>query len=362
MSKINFVIACGGTGGHLFPGLAVAEVLKDRGHEVLLFVSRKEIDRTALKDYPWLRSQSLPVVGMPPILSLGMIGFIKEFFSSVLQCLEIYKNNKPSCILAMGGFTAAPPVIAGWLKKIPSVVHDSNAIPGKANRFVARFVSVVALGLEACKSAFPHKKVEITGTPVRKLLRVQGGKNYATFGLDPEKKTILVMGGSQGASGINNAVVGLAGLFDESYKNQWQIVHLTGASESQKIINQYETLGVTAYVAPFSHQMGELYMITDLAISRSGAASITELSCFGIPALLIPFPFAAEDHQTKNAKIYEKAGAAKMIPQNEATPQRLLDEMNFIMQNHTRFSEQSRLLFIDEAEVKVANLMESLCR
>ncbi len=359
---MSFVIACGGTGGHLFPGLAVAEVLKDRGHDVLLFVSSKEIDRLALKNHGWLRAESLPVTGMPSIFSLKLIGFIKGFFISLFKCLSIYKKEKPACILSMGGFTAAPPVIAGWIKRIPALVHDSNAIPGKANRLVSHFVTKVLLGLDACKGYFPRKPVEITGTPLRKSLTGSRQKNHGQFGLNAEKKTILVMGGSQGAGGINEIVLKTLPLLNEAQKRQWQFLHITGAQDEMKARGLYEKSGVQSFVSAFSHEMGELYILADVAISRSGAASMTELSFFGIPTLFIPYPYAAEDHQTRNARVFEKAGAALLVSQAEATPQKMIDVINELLNQHDKFSQNARGLFIENAEVKVADVMETLCR
>jgi len=340
----------------------VAEVLKDRGHEVTLFISSKEIDRLALKDYPGLHAVSLSVVGLPPIFSLRMITFIKGFISSIFKCLSIYQTDAPSCILSMGGFTAAPPVIAGWLKGVPSIVHDSNAIPGKANVLVSRFVSKVVLGLDECRSYFPHKPVEITGTPLRKSLKSATEKHYEYFGLNPLKKTILVMGGSQGAGGINEAVLKVLPIMNEAQKREWQFIHITGSKDESKVREIYSKTGVVAFLAPFSHEMGEMYRVADIAISRSGAASMTELSFFGIPAVFIPYPYAAEDHQTKNARIFERAGAAQLVSQEEATPQKLVDDINKLLSHHDEFSKKARALFVEDAEIKVANVMEALCR
>lgn len=359
---MNFVIACGGTGGHLFPGLAVAEALKERGHDVLLFVSSKEIDRVALKDYPWLKAEKLSVTGMPGLLSPKIFGFVWRFFSSLCKCLQIYRGIRPACVLSMGGFTAAPPVLAGWMRGIPGVVHDSNAIPGKANLLVARFSSKVALGLDVCKKFFPGKSVEITGTPVRKSLKDTAQIALSDYGLTEGKKTILVMGGSQGAGGINEAILRMLPLLGAEHPDQWQFIHLTGPQDEQRAREAYQKAGVKAFVAAFSGQMGALYRLADVAVSRSGAASMTELSFFGIPTLFIPYPHAADDHQRANAQVFVGAGAALMLTQHEASGERVMGRLESLLEKHDEFSKNARALFIENAEVRVADVMEDLCR
>ena len=149
------VIACGGTGGHLFPGLAVAETLKERGHEVLLFVSEKEIDTVALKGHPEFRFEKLPSVGMPSMLSPAFVRFLRRSYESLGYCRATYRKFRPSVVLGMGGFTATAPIIAGRQLKLPTFIHESNAIPGRANKFTARFATRVLLGFKACATHFP---------------------------------------------------------------------------------------------------------------------------------------------------------------------------------------------------------------
>lgn len=313
------VIACGGTGGHLFPGLAVAETLKERGHEVLLFVSEKEIDTLALKAHPEFRSEKLPSVGMPSMLSPAFVRFLRRSWESLGTCRTTYRKFRPSVVLGMGGFTATAPILAGRQLKLPTFIHESNAIPGRANKFTARFASRVLLGFEACASHFPGRDCVVTGTPVRRNLGspLERSKALAAFGLAADRPTLLVMGGSQGATGINQTLFKCAPLLKTQ---SLQIIHLTGDKDDRLAAANYQREEIPHYVAPFHHRMEEALSAADLVVSRAGAASLSELSQFGLASILIPYPFATDDHQTHNAQVFVRAGAAELQPEQSIVP------------------------------------------
>ncbi len=313
------VIACGGTGGHLFPGLAVAETLKERGHEVLLFVSEKEIDALALKAHPEFRSEKLPSVGMPSMLSPAFIRFLRRSYESLGSCRTTYRKFRPAVVLGMGGFTATAPIIAGRQLKLPTFIHESNAIPGRANKFTARFVTRVLLGFQACATHFPKRDCVVTGTPVRRNLGSPLDRTaaLAAFRLEPGLRTLLVMGGSQGASGINQTLFKCAPLLK---KQPLQIIHFTGERDDRLAAANYQREDIPHYVAPFHHRMEEALSAADLVISRAGAASLSELSQFGLASILIPYPFATDDHQTSNARVFVDAGAAELQPEQAISP------------------------------------------
>jgi UDP-N-acetylglucosamine--N-acetylmuramyl-(pentapeptide) pyrophosphoryl-undecaprenol N-acetylglucosamine transferase len=240
----------------------------------------------------------------------------------------------------MGGFTSTAPILAGRKRKIPTFVHESNAIPGKANRLNGRLVDCVLLGFEECRKFFSKARCEITGTPVRATLaeKLPKEKALAAFNLTPERKTLLVMGGSQGAHGINRALSeALAALKTLPL----QVIHLAGAQDEKMLREAYQAAAIPAFVAPFHHRMEEAYSAADLAISRSGAASVTELSHFALPAILIPYPFAAEDHQTFNARIFDRAGAAVLLPESEAKSETLVAKIRWFLDDPSRLSEMS---------------------
>lgn len=313
------VIACGGTGGHLFPGLAVAETLKERGHEVLLFVSEKEIDALALKAHPEFRSEKLPSVGMPSMLSPAFVRFLRRSWESLGTCRHTYRKYRPAVVLGMGGFTATAPILAGRQLKLPTFIHESNAIPGRANKFTARFASRVLLGFGACARHFPSRDCVVTGTPVRRNLGspLDRTQALAAFGLEANRPTLLVMGGSQGATGINQTLFKCAPLLKAQ---ALQIIHLTGDKDDRLAAANYQREEIPHYVAPFHHRMEEALSAADLVISRAGAASLSELSQFGLASILIPYPFATDDHQTHNAQVFVQAGAAELQVEQNIVP------------------------------------------
>ncbi len=315
-----FIIACGGTGGHLFPGLAVAETLHERGHEVLLLVSEKEIDTVALRDHPEFRREKLPSIGMPSVLSPAFPRFLKRGWESLSTCRQLYSRYLPTAILGMGGFTSAAPLLAARIGRIPCFLHESNAIAGRANRLAARWTDAVLLGLQACESSFLGRKCIITGTPVRRDLGTLLPKEEAraAFGLDPVTPTLLVMGGSQGAAGINQLLFRAASHFKGL---PLQVIHLTGERDDNLALLNYQREGIRAHARAFHHRMSEAYSAADLVVSRAGAASLSELSQFGLPSILIPFPFAADRHQHRNAEAFRDAGAAELIEERSADPE-----------------------------------------
>ena len=273
---MNAVIACGGTGGHLFPGLAVAEVLQARGHEVLLFISEKEVDTLAVEGRTEFRYEKLPTVALPSPFSPAILAFVRRFNDSLSLCRAIFRKFQPHVVLGMGGFTSTAPVLAGRMRGVATFIHESNAIPGKANRHTARFVRAVLLGFKECAEFFPKAHTEFTGTPIRSSLRrIDRNEALEKFGLVPGIPTLLVMGGSQGASGINQALIkampSLQGL-------SLQVIHLSGSRDARLLEDNYRRENIPARVVAFQHQMEEVYSAADLVIARAGASSLAEFS------------------------------------------------------------------------------------
>jgi UDP-N-acetylglucosamine--N-acetylmuramyl-(pentapeptide) pyrophosphoryl-undecaprenol N-acetylglucosamine transferase len=336
---MNAVIACGGTGGHLFPGLAVAEVMRERGHEVLLFVSEKEVDVLVLKQHPEIAVEKLPIIGMPSPFSPAILGFVRRFNESLARCRAIYGRFKPQVVLGMGGFTSAAPVLAGKLRGVPTFIHESNAIPGKANKLTARIVRAVLLGFKECAPFFPKVKTEVTGTPIRtELHRIERRLAREKLGLDDGTTTLLVMGGSQGATGINHAIIkSLPALKAAAL----QVIHLTGAREEKLVLENYRRANVPGFVAAFHYQMEELYSAADFVVARSGGASLAEIAAFSLPAILIPFPYAADDHQSRNADIFTKAGAAILVREAEILDDALARQIRPLIDDPARLRKMS---------------------
>ncbi|MBM3888791.1 MAG: UDP-N-acetylglucosamine--N-acetylmuramyl-(pentapeptide) pyrophosphoryl-undecaprenol N-acetylglucosamine transferase, partial [Verrucomicrobia bacterium] len=206
---MNVAIACGGSGGHLFPGIAVAELLRPRGHRLLLLVSGKDIDRHAINAIPGVEVRSLPAIGMPSWKSpVKFLQFGLRLLQAIRECRGVLGAFKPDVVLGMGGFASVPAGIAAWRAQVPLVIHDSNAVPGRATRFLARFARGIAVSVDEAARFFPGRRVVNTGTPVRSTLRkVPPADARWQLGLDQQRRTILIIGGSQGARGLNNLVL-----------------------------------------------------------------------------------------------------------------------------------------------------------
>jgi len=326
-------IACGGTGGHLFPGLAVAEQLTQRGCAVALLISPKDVDQQAVKSARGLESITLPAVALQ---NRNYFAFAGSFLKSLLAAQKVFRRRKPRAVLAMGGFTAAPPVWVGKDFGAKTFLHESNTIPGRANRLLARFVDEAFVGFPETAARLKARKVTATGTPVRfrfspdAIRRAQDADCRVALGLEPACPTVLVVGGSQGASGLNEMIVSALPLLAE--KN-WQWLHLTGVKDFEKVKAAYAARGIRAAVKPFLAEMDLALGAATAAVSRAGASSLAELAALRLPALLVPFPAAADNHQFYNARALEATGAARLLEQKGATPENIAAAVVELMEN-----------------------------
>ena len=323
--SLRLVIACGGTGGHLFPGIAVAQEAKRRGWETILLISTKKIDALAVQGHEDLRFETIPAIAMPKPWSPKMIGFLRGLWQTRRQCRRLLREFRADAVLGMGGFTSLLPVMAGRKLGLRTFVHDSNAVPGKANRMTARFCDAVLLGLEACARHFPSGKTRVTGTPLRTTLQVpvDAAEARRFFGLRDDRQTILVMGGSQGARGVNRAVIAALPALAAA-ADRVQLLHITGPGDAEMVTPEYaKHPALTVCAVPFCHRMELAYQLADVAVTRSGASSLTELSAFGIPSVLVPYPYAADDHQRRNADVFTQAGAAVAVEEADLADGRL---------------------------------------
>ena len=322
LPKTPFVaIACGGTGGHLFPGIAVAEQLKQRGCDVALLISPKDIDQQAVKSAVGMEVFTLPAVGLQ---NKNYLPFLASFGKSLFAAWKLFHRRRPDAVLAMGGFTSAPPVFAAKDMGAKTFLHESNTIPGRSNRFVSRFVDAAFVGFPEAAARLKSRKTEVTGTPVRPQFspeaKVQNPESSCrtALGLAPELPTVLVVGGSQGARGLNDLVLSALPLLRE--KN-WQWLHLTGAHDFEKVQAAYAANGIKAVVKPFLAEMNLALGAATACVSRAGASSLAEIAAMRLPSLLVPLPTAADNHQFFNATAFEKTGAARLLDQKNSPPE-----------------------------------------
>lgn len=361
---MKIAIACGGTGGHLFPGLAVAEELRQRGHDTLLLVSPKQIDAIALKGAKDQQSHALPGIGWPGFLSPRVFPFVLSLLRSWRECGQVYQDFQPTAVVGMGGFTSAIPLLLGRRLHLPTLIHESNAIPGRVTRFIAPWVNKTLLGFDSCSNYLRRAHCVVTGTPVRRgLERIDRAVAAEKFGLNPALPVVLIMGGSQGAHGINELVLKTLPMW-HAQRDEVQFIHLTGQADVNIAEINYRRQRLTAVVQAFSTEMEHFYSLADVVISRSGAASLTELSHYGLPSVLIPYPAAADDHQSYNARIFERAGAARIMPESKTTAEVLHQAVaELLMKPELRrdMAEASRKLAGEDAAKRVAEEIEASC-
>ncbi len=318
-APLNVIIACGGTGGHLFPGIAVAQQLRSMGHHAVLLISRKEVDADASRKYGDLEFHTVQAIAKPPLLSPRMPGFLWKMLRSYLTCRNIIRREKADVVIGMGGFTSLPPVLAAHRMGLRTYVHDSNAMPGKSNRLTARWCTAVLLGLSEAAEHFPGSRCIVTGTPVREELLHLPDRAQARerLGLPQDRPVILVTGGSQGARNLNSMLI-------EAAKTDPEVHYFVIAGKAD-----YDRVHALADGAPnitvtgFCSDMAAAYAAADGVIARSGASTLTELSMIGKACLLVPFPYAADDHQTCNARVFTSTGAAVMCSQSELNSEKV---------------------------------------
>jgi UDP-N-acetylglucosamine--N-acetylmuramyl-(pentapeptide) pyrophosphoryl-undecaprenol N-acetylglucosamine transferase len=319
-TSLRIAIACGGTGGHLFPGLAVASQLVLRGCDVTLLISPKEVDQQAIREIHDMEILTLPAVGLK---RGGEVAFLRGVSRSYRAATKLFKSRPHQAVLAMGGFTSAAPVLAARRCGLLSFLHESNSIPGRANRWLSWLISQAFVGFPSAAGRLHTRKVTLTGTPVRpEFESADQAACRAALGLDPERPVLLVMGGSQGASAINELVLqSLPQIAGRVPDLQW--CHLAGAAEAPKVARAYGESHLKAVVHPFFERMELALGAATATICRAGASSLAEIAAMRLPAVLVPYPAATDNHQFHNARALEASGAARLLEQKTATPDAL---------------------------------------
>ena len=321
-TSFNIIISGGGTGGHIFPAVSIANACKKYlpGCDILFVgaLGRMEMEKVPAAGYP---IKGLPIRGLKRSLSPENLRILRDAARSVRMSKKIIRDFKPDAVVGVGGYASGPVLWQAASMGIPTLIQEQNSYAGLTNKLLAKRVRKICVAYEHMERFFPKKKIILTGNPVRQQLLAGSDKKeeaYRHFGLQPGKRTLLVIGGSLGARTINESMLkGLSSLTARS--NELQVIWQTGKyyyADIQSKTNIYRTRGLV--ITDFIARMDLAYSIADLVISRAGASSISELSLLGKPCLLVPSPNVAEDHQTKNAMALAEKGAAVMIPDSEA--------------------------------------------
>lgn len=341
------IVAGGGTGGHLFPGLAVAEALAvQREAEVMFVGSAYGLEARAIPPtrFPF---RPLRVRGLRGRGVRGVLQSAAHLPLALLQSWRIIASFRPTLVLGLGGYGSVPVAVAAWLRCVPLVLMEQNARPGLANRVLARLARKVCTTYAESAPFFPAGKAVHTGNPVRQLRCDQQPA--------PDQFTIFAFGGSQGAHAINRAMVDAVPLIRYQVPHL-RIVHQTGAADAQWVRQRYQEMGADAQVLEFVHDMGKAYGRADLVVCRAGASTLAELTAMAKPAVLVPYPFAADDHQRRNAEIMRDRGAAEMILNAELSGERLAARVLPLIREPQRLrqmGEAARSLAVPDATDRV---------
>ncbi len=368
-NKHRLLISGGGTGGHIFPAIAIADAFKRRHPDAeIMFVGAKdrmEMDRVPKAGYP---IEGLWITGFKRSLSLDNLLFPLKLMCSLVKAGKIIRRFKPDAVVGVGGFASGPIMRRAASMKIPVIIQEQNSFPGVTNRMMASKASVICVAYDAMDKWFPADKTVLTGNPLRNnIMNAEVDRKEAAtlFDLDPEKPVILVVGGSQGALGINRGIFSALSSFKD---NDVQLVWQTGKPYYEKASQAVEEMQLSHKIkcVTFIDRMDMAYSLADVVISRAGAISISELSLMRKAVVFVPLPTAAEDHQTKTARRLVNADAAVLVP-NDVTEQQLIptvfallsdkDRCEIMRNNIYRFAKPDAAdLVVDEIDKVLNNI------
>jgi UDP-N-acetylglucosamine--N-acetylmuramyl-(pentapeptide) pyrophosphoryl-undecaprenol N-acetylglucosamine transferase len=349
MTKATFVMAGGGTGGHVIPALAVAGELRARGHTVRFIGTRRGLESKLVlaESFPleYIEIGGLKRVGLRRTLTT-----LAELPVSVWQAARMLERSGAAAVFSMGGYVAGPVLLAALWKRLPVVVMEPNAMPGFTHRRLARFVSRALLSFEETARWFPRGRTEITGLPVR--------EEFATLKPKPRSMflTVLITGGSQGSRTLNRAAEQAWPLLKSA---KIRLIHQTGLAAYEEIAARFRSADVDGEITPFFSDMPAAFAQADLVVSRAGAGTVSELAAAGKPSILVPLPTASDQHQLRNAQAFERAGASRLLLDSETTGARLVEEIAKISNQLDQMAAAVRSLAHPGAARRAAEVLET---
>jgi len=335
---MRILITGGGTGGHIYPALAIAHRLRKENHEILFVGAEGALDREIITREGFT-FRSIPVLPLKRRFSFSIFKFGIKFIMGFFQSFSILFNFKPHLIVGTGGYSSAPVGLAAYLLHIPLLIHEQNLYPGLTNRFLSRFAREIDITFPKSKEHFKKRKVKITGNPIRiEILDRDKERALKNLKLCSGKFNLLVFGGSQGARTINYCLARILkkGLLEGK---GLQIILLTGFFDFEYLIQAAKSSKIPLLIRPFLHNMADAYGVADLVVSRAGATTLAELTTCSLPAILIPYPRATRRHQEHNARFLVKEGAAMVILEKDLSPERLAEEILRLMGDRERLKK-----------------------
>ncbi len=353
---MRLIVAGGGTGGHLFPGIALATALKRQvpATQVLFIGTSRLLDQQTLAGQGF----ELAALDCGGVKGLGVIAKIRSLLmmpGAVLEALRILRRFRPDLVFGVGGYVTGPVLLAAWLLRLPIGIHEQNSVPGLANRWAGKLADRICISLP-CVPPFPPAKTVQTGNPVRQEILAAAEQQKPVA----DKPTVLVLGGSQGAHRVNTLMMEAMEKLAGSHPSV-QLIHQTGPTDQELVAQCYQRLGIEAVVVPFIRDMAQVYSRADLVVSRAGATTLAELAVMGLPTLLIPYPYAADNHQVTNGEYYEKSGGCLMFSESSLTGEILARAISEHLHNpeelHTMAASMKTMAMPDATDRIVAECL-----
>lgn len=363
---MKIVVSGGGTGGHIYPALAlIREIQKETNDAEFLYIGTDKGLESKIVTREKIPFKSIHITGFKRKLSFDNVKTVLRFLKGVRESKRMLKEFNADVVIGTGGYVCGPVVYAAAKLGIPTIIHEQNSVPGLTNKFLSRYVDRVAVCFNEAKSFFPSEKVVLTGNPrASEVIGKDGIKGRLSAGLKTNIPVVLIVGGSRGARPINEAVLkSLTELGGKPY----QILYVTGDVHYEEVRKEVELIGNpnNVVIKPFIHNMPEVLAGTDLTVARSGATTLAELTSLGIPSILIPSPYVTNNHQEKNARALSDHGAAEILLEKELTAKKLVDHIDQIMADNQKLKDMKKsaqFLGIPDAAKKLYNLMEELVR
>ncbi len=365
---MRVVLTGGGTGGHIYPALAVArEVSRQNPQAAFLYIGSKQGLEAQLVPRADIPFQSVEISGLKRKLSLDNVKTVWKFIRAVSDAKRMLREFKPDVVIGTGGYVCGPVVYAAAKLGIPTLVHEQNVVPGLTNKFLSRSASKVAVSFSESLAFFPAGKTVLTGNPrATEVMHGNAEAGRRFLGVDASKKIVLIFGGSRGARAINEAV--LAMVEHMSAFSDTHFVYVTGDVHYEKItasLKGMEGLPSNLSVLSFVHNMPDVLAATHVLVSRAGASTLAEVTALGVPSILIPSPYVTNNHQEKNARGLERAGAAQVIVERDLNGQSLLQALTELLNNQKRWEEMrksSLSLGMPKAATDIVEQLRSLAR
>jgi UDP-N-acetylglucosamine--N-acetylmuramyl-(pentapeptide) pyrophosphoryl-undecaprenol N-acetylglucosamine transferase len=341
--SVRIVVAGGGTGGHVYPGVAVVEALRERADTDALFVGARGGVEQRILERAGLRHALLPGYGLRRASVARKAAAPVVFGAGVARAVAVLRGFRPDVVLGTGGFASAAVVVASVLLRIPRVLQEQNSVPGLVNRRLARFANLVLLGYEESRAWLPAwTSTRVVGNPIRRMPAVTRPAAASRMGLDADAKTVLVIGGSRGAHSLNLAGADAAALLATAHGVQFVI--LCGAADRAEVERRVAAVAARVRVLEYLDDVQLAYAVADVAVARSGASCVFELAQFGIPAVFVPYPYAADDHQRRNAQPLVAVGAAEMVRDADLDGAGLAQRLEAMLERPDRLAAMARAM------------------